>query len=163
MDEPGWFTFYTAAREIEQRLGGSQSEAQAKLRGACAHQKIRSMKAPYDEPGQLPFEFWTRIAPSEWHEREVEYDGPDACGCEIEVMINEADFRHWLKQEPTKQRQSPTTKRDIALQAINAIWPNDDLPVLNKEIEKQVGEWLKQQGRPEISSDTILRAAGRKK
>ena len=54
------------------------------------------MKAPYDDPGQLPFEFWTRVAPREWHDREVDYDGPDADGCKMEVMINEDEFRHWL-------------------------------------------------------------------
>jgi hypothetical protein len=106
MDEPGWLTFYTAAREIEQRFGGSQAEAQAKLRQACADQKIRSRKAPIEKQGRLPFEFWTRVAPREWREREVDYDGPDADGCAIEVMINESDFRHWLlgQQSPEDNR-----------------------------------------------------------
>src|SRR5215510_8617889 len=56
------------------------------------------MKAPYDD-SQLPFEFWTWIAPGEWRSREVDYGGPDRDGCRIEVMINEDDFRHWLKQQ----------------------------------------------------------------
>jgi hypothetical protein len=161
MHEPGWLTFYTAAREIEQRFGGSQAEAQAKLREACADQWIRSIKAPIEEQGRLPIEFWTRVAPSEWREREVDYDGPDADGCEIEAMINESDFRYWLdgRQGPAANR--PTHKRDLAQQAINALWPNG-IPksLLNKQIEKQVGNWLKEQGFPPISRDTILRAAG---
>ena len=157
MDEPGWLTFYTAALEIEQRFGGSQAEAQAKLRQACADQKIRSMKAPYDD-AQLPFEFWTWIAPSEWHSRQVDYDGLDRDSCKTEVMIHETDFRYWLG-EPPPQTSAPS-KRDLVKQVIDEIWPNG-IPanLLNKEIEKQVGDRLKPQI---ISRDTILRAAGRK-
>jgi hypothetical protein len=124
MNEPGWLTFYTGAREIEQRLGVNQPEAQAKLRRACVEQKIRSMKAPYELIHNLrevlPFEFWTRVAPSEWGEREVDYDGPDADGCAIKVMINETDLRDWLnKQQPEPAKKAvgkqPRIKRLLAL------------------------------------------------
>jgi hypothetical protein len=54
------------------------------------------MKAPIDDGNCLPFEFWTRVAPSEWRDREVDYDGPDAHGCKVVVMLNEADFWYWL-------------------------------------------------------------------
>jgi hypothetical protein len=112
MNEPGWITFYAGAREIGQRLGVNQAEAQAKLRRACADQQIRSMKAPYEDLGQLPFEFWTRVAPSEWGEREVDdYDGPDADGCPIEVMINETEFRDWLNKQPYKDKQSAPAQK----------------------------------------------------
>jgi hypothetical protein len=95
MMEPGWLSFYEAAHEVVQRFGVSRAEAEAQLRQGCADQKLRSMKAPIDG-NCLPFEFWTRVAPSEWRDREVDYDGPDADGCEVTVMINEADFRYWL-------------------------------------------------------------------
>jgi hypothetical protein len=94
--EPGWLSLYEAAHEIVQQFGVSRAEAEAQLRQGCADQKLRSMKAPIDDGNCLPFEFWTRVAPSEWREREVDYDGPDADGCEVAVMINEADFRYWL-------------------------------------------------------------------
>src|SRR5205823_8856692 len=96
MNEDDWLYFYTAAREVEQRLNVSRAVARKRLREACADQLIISMKAPCDEPaGQLPFEFWERIAPHDWREREVDYDGPDKDGCKTEVMIYEADFRSW--------------------------------------------------------------------
>jgi hypothetical protein len=112
MNETGWLTFYTGAREIEQQRGVNQAEAQAKLRLACAEQKIRSMKAPYEELNHnlrqvLPFEFWTRVAPRERREREVDYDGPDDDGCPIEVMINETEFLDWLnKQQPEPAKKA---------------------------------------------------------
>jgi len=155
--EPEWLTFNRAALEIQKQHGGSQADAQARLRHACADEKIRSMKAPYD-PNELPLEYWTRVAPNEWRDRQVDYDGPSADACDIEIMINGDDFRHWLG-EPTPICKSPS-KRDLAEQAINGIWPNGIPPdLLNKEIEKQVGERLKPRI---ISKDTILRAAGRK-
>ena len=169
MHEPGWLTFYTAAREIEKQFGGSQAEARRTLRQACADQKINSMKAPHEDAGQLPFEFWTRVAPGEWREREVDFDGPDADGCKIEVMIYEADFRYWLAQRGPADLKQPggggrsSRKRDLAKQAITACWPDgipDNFPSPN--IEKRVGDWLMQQGLPEVGRDTILRAAGRK-
>ena len=177
MNEPGWLTFYTAAREVEQRLGGSQADAQARLRRACADEKIRSMKAPYDDGLQLPIKLWKRVAFSEWRTREVDYDGPDADGCAIEVMLRDNDFRHWLDQQPqgTVLRAAPTSrkvhspKRDFVQQAINHLWSGRVPPLIpNNQIEKQVTDWIadhcKQEKlrKPDISGDTILRAAGRK-
>jgi hypothetical protein len=108
MDEPGWLTFYTAARQVEQRRAVSQAEAQGMLRQACRDEKMRSMKAPYEgERDQLPFELWTRLAPRDWRERDVDYDGPDADGCWTIVMINEADFLHWLDQEAAAIPEKP--------------------------------------------------------
>jgi hypothetical protein len=79
-DEPKWLTFYEAALEIEQRFRVSHAEGEASLRRACADQKLRSMKAPIDGGRRMPFEFWARIAPKEWREREVDYDGPTGAG-----------------------------------------------------------------------------------
>jgi hypothetical protein len=165
MDEEGWITFYTAAKELEQAFGISWAAAQKRLRQACAEQLITSMKAPYDEPaGELPFEYWTRVAPSEWREREVDCDGPDKEGCPTEVMIRDADYRHWLNGlSGTRSVPNRSPKQELVKRIIKDIWP-DNIPrgTLNKQIERQVGERLKQQGHPHISSDTILRAAGRK-
>jgi hypothetical protein len=162
MNEPGWLTFYTAARTIEQRLGGSQAEAQAKLRRACADEKIRSMKAPYEEPGQLPIEYWKRVAPGEWRKREVDYDGPDADGCAIEVMINETDFQHWLGKDAVGNKPKSRLPRDVAKQAISELYPKGTDTLTDRELVKQVGKWLEQHNTGDISRDTILRAADRK-
>jgi hypothetical protein len=108
MEEPGWLTFYTAAREVEQRRAVSQAEAQAMLRQACRDEKMRSMKAPHKgEQDQLPFGLWTRLAPRNWRERDVDYDGPNADGYWTIVMISEADFQHWLHQEATTNPEKP--------------------------------------------------------
>ena len=100
MDEPGWLSLDEAALEVERSFGISRAVARKRIRQACAEQLITSMKAPYDggyEDGhQLPFEFWSPVAPSEWRQREVDYDGPDKDGCETVVMLREADYRHWL-------------------------------------------------------------------
>ena len=180
MNEPGWLTFYTASRITKWWLGVNEAEARIMLRLACAEQKIQSMKAPCDELGNptryedrlqiLPIEFWTRVAPSDWREREVDYDGPDADGCHIEVMLNETEFLDWLiKQPPDKEPAKSTRKRDLVQQAINALW-QDGIPrdILNKQLEKQVAVWIadhckrRNLPKPDISRDTILRTAGRK-
>jgi hypothetical protein len=148
------------------------------LRQACRDEKIRSLKAPYEgqgeEQSQLPFEFWTRVAPREWREREVDYDGPDQHGCPIQVMLNEADFDYWKKHlqpsnhPPQLKRSAP--QRDFAHKAILAIWngtpPKD---ASNPEVIRQVTEWIANECKRlsmrqrNMSPDTILRAAGRKK
>jgi hypothetical protein len=173
LDELPWLSLYAAALEVEQRFGVSQAVARKKLRRACADEHIKSMKAPRDEPSmkarrdeptiRLPFEYWEPVAPSEWREREVDYDGPDADGCKIEVMIYEPDFRFWIKGDISKSNRRAPRKRDLVERALNAIWPDGNIPesILNKEIERKVGELLKREGR-DISRETILRAAGRK-
>ena len=180
MTEPGWITFYTAARHIHQRIGGSQAEAQMKLRRACGDGLIRTMKAPYEnEHTQLPFDIWTRVAPREWREREVDYDGPDADGCKMVAMIHEDDFRQWLTKQQADAPSLPRSlvhkranrsKRELAKLVIADLWPHG-IPelVTNPELCKQVQERLpgycKENNLPrrQISDDTILRAAGRKK
>lgn len=55
-------------------------------------------------------------------------------------------------------------KRDLARAAIDALWSPDGAPdtVAPKEICSRVAGWLKVNGHPSVSDDTILRAAGRK-
>ena len=113
MNEDDWLPFYSAAGEMEQRNGMSRAQARKQVRQACADQLITSMKAPCDDGHRLPFEFWKRIAPKEWREREVDYDEQDAEGCEIEVMIFEPDFRSWIEQQcaPQSDRDAVIAKR----------------------------------------------------
>jgi hypothetical protein len=161
MHEPGWLPFLTAALEVQQRFRLSQAEACRKLRQACGDQAITSMKAPCDG-GRLPLEFWVRVSPREWREREVDYDGPDAHGCEIEVMLKEKDFQSWLDQlsAPVSKSDRTPYRQRLAKQAIDDLQLPDNLP--NNEIEKRVGDWLKSRNHPPISRTTILRAAGRR-
>jgi hypothetical protein len=108
-------------------------------------------------------EFWSRVAPSEWGSREVDYDGPDADGCPIEVMLNKADFRHWLDKldVPAKPKPSRTSPRyNLARRAFDALGPLDNLP--NPDLIKCVGDWLKAERLPPPSRTTILRAFGRR-
>jgi hypothetical protein len=166
MNEEDWLTFYETANEIEQRSGVSRAVARKRLRQACADQLITTLKAPYDEQaGLMPIEFWSPIAPSEWRQREVDYDGPDKDGCPTVVMIREGDYRHWLNAASDVRRNKGSPKRDLARQAVEEIWPDAIIPkeVSNWQIERQVADRLKQQGRSDIGRDTILRAAGRKK
>jgi hypothetical protein len=125
MHEPGWLSFYSAALEIEQRFRLSQAEARKKLRKACADQQISSMKAPYEEPGQFPFEFWTRITPDEWRERQVDYDGPNADGCMTEVMIFEKDFQYWLSQQmPPEKKKQARGIVPLIIEHLQAMYPD---------------------------------------
>jgi len=167
MTEDDWVYFYTAAHEIEGRKGVSRTVARKQLRQACADELITTMRAPSDDGSLLPIEFWQRVSPQEWreHRPEPDYYRPDADGCETEIMIYEADFRSWL-DGPSKSRAQisrASRKRDLAKQAVEHIWSNGiPAEILNKQIVKQVADYLKRQGISDISSDTILRAAGKK-
>jgi hypothetical protein len=152
-EEYNWIMFDSAALYIQEQLGVSQAEAQAKLRRSCADEKIRSMRAPVDpnwepslgvirpiryvydplekpraEPEDKWFSTqsadWQRISAREWRDREVDYDADNG---KIDVMINEADFWHWFDQQPAnreaKTKSSSNRPRDVVKQAINALWP----------------------------------------
>jgi hypothetical protein len=123
MSEEDWISFYTAAREIAERLGMSQAVARKHLRQACADQLITTMKRPLD-PEPMPIEFWTRIDPREWSTRTVDYDPPDTDGSKTEVIIHEDDFRSWIEQRsaPQSNREAAITKR------LRAGVPGKDLP-----------------------------------
>lgn len=172
MLEPGWISFYGAAIEIVKRSGGSGADAQATLRRACADERIRSMLAPFETAGGgtaasiktisiEPPEHWTRIKPSEWEGQ------PDYAADGWMVMVNEDDFQHWLNGEPQQRKPRAVTlrrKRNAAAQAIAKLWP-DGIPedIADKKIGRKVIARLKEQGHGEVSLDTILRAAGRKR
>ena len=100
------------------------------------------------------------IKPSEWVHNQIDL----LLSWHMTLTVNKEDLEYWLKQqvsEPAEPRSSQ--KRDQAREAVKALWP-DGVPnnLLNKQIEKEIGDWLKAKGQLEISRDTILRAAGRK-
>jgi hypothetical protein len=67
---------------------------------------------------------------------------------------------------PVKRPTSSRPGRERALKALKEIYPNhipDQASEPNAILCKKVGEWLKTAGLPDVSNDTILRAAGRRK
>jgi hypothetical protein len=66
---------------------------------------------------------------------------------------------------PERQRRPRSQpERDRAKDALAALYPKgvpDQGTLSNVRLHKAVGDWCQQNGRPEISKDTILRAAGR--
>jgi hypothetical protein len=163
MYEPGWLSLYEAAQEIAQQSGVSWAEALARLRKGCADQRLQSMKAPLDDGNTLPFEFWTRVAPSDWRGHEVDYDGPDADGCKVVVMIYEADFRYWLASTvtPTAKPKRKSRPQTLVLRAIAELGLPDDTPT--PALWQAVCTWHADHGSPPPSRDTVLRATGRRK
>ena len=167
MTEREWLNFYFAANEIEQRLGVSGGMAMRMLRQACASGDVRSRRQPCNPATGIDEGPHEPVKPSDWTHRQLDLEC-DADGCGYFVDVDEDDFRYWLNSATKNNAQKVTnrgsSKRRLAEAAINKLW-SGGIPsnVLNKEIEKAVGEWLKQEGLAHISSDTILRAARRKK
>ncbi|MBH5401179.1 hypothetical protein HZZ13_25840 [Bradyrhizobium sp. CNPSo 4010] len=67
-------------------------------------------------------------------------------------------------QPKRKLRENP--KRTAAKKAIDALWPNGVPPaheLPNDLLDRQLNSWLKRQRGFEVSRDTALRAAGRRK
>ena len=166
MTERDWLNFYFAANEIEQRLGVSGGMAMRMLRQACASGDVRSRRQPCNPATGIDEGPHEPVKPSDWTRGEVDLEF-DADGCGYFVDVDEDDFRYWLNSATKNNAQKVTnrgsSKRRLAEAAINKLW-SGGIPsnVLNKEIEKAVGEWLKQQGLAQVSRDTILRAAGKK-
>lgn len=166
INEDDWIGFGEAVPITEKRFGCDEEEARCRLREACAEGSIYSAKAPYEEEGTeiffAPFDEWTEIPSGEWRKRKVDHDGPDGLGREALIMLSQIHFNDWLKPKSlTLVRKLP--KRSSAEDAIKHIWP-DGIPdgIVNGDIEKKVGAWLKERGLSDVSRDTILRAAGRK-
>ncbi len=180
MDEPGWISFSEAASTVAMHLCSDLEDASRRIRDACAQNRIYSMKAPFEKVGAsqisiLPIESWSKISFTDWRNRKVDFDGPDEDGCNTIIMLREIQFTNWLEESralqmgisfppPKPQRRAPTQrKRQAAKLAIEALWPlgiPDDIE--NPIIEKNVGDWLKNNGKSVPSRDTILRAADRK-
>jgi hypothetical protein len=144
-------------REDKDQLGLGLGTAQRTLRDLCASGDVRSVRWDAgDEEPQL-------IKPSEWLKDQVDFEASET----LDIRISDDDLRHW--QGPTEPAERTASKRNWAKQAIKALWPDGiPKPLGNPQIEKQVGDWLteycKKNGlaKPEISRDTILRAANRK-
>ena len=166
MKEDDWLDFHEAAREVERRFRMSPGAAQAKLRELCASGAVRSWKEPYSfvacQPqGEGPP---VHIEPSEWRQREIDVM-TDRDGCKYWVDVSKIDLEHSLNRavKSDVQKKRGSRKLDLAKRAIKHLWPDgvpDDL--LNKQIQKEVSAYLKQHGSPNISRETILRAAGKK-
>lgn len=174
-----WFFFYTARNLVEKRLGVSGGVAERMLREACASGDIRSKQLV---PKHDEWKYET-IKPNEWQKDQIDLEwqrrddvvtevtteqafepDPSDIPGPVGVYVDGDDFRYWLdKQKPAEPVARSPHKRDFARQAVDALWP-DGVPkeLLAKQIEGEVADWLKAKGLPEISRDTILRAAGRK-
>ena len=154
-------------RQIKRSLRMSPGGAQAKLRELCASGSVRSQKEPYSFVSRQPEGEGPPVViePSEWRQREIDLM-TDSDDCKYWVGVSKTDLEHWLNSATKSNTQRVTNrspKRRLAEQAINKLW-SGSVPsnVLNKEIQKAVGDWLKQRGLAQVSRETILRAAGRK-
>ena len=160
-----WLSFYIAANEIEQRHGVSGGVAMRMLRDACASGDVRSQRQPYNPATGIDEGPPEPVKPNDWRRDQVDLEC-DADGCKYFVDVDEDDFRYWLNGT-TKNNQKVTNrgspKRRLAEHAIKKLWPGG-IPsnLLNKQIEKEVADWLKQQGLAQVSRESILRAAGKK-
>lgn len=71
-----------------------------------------------------------------------------------------------VERRPLQPRRKAQTAREGARRAVLALFPNgnpDQVTVPNTNLCKCVGAKMKEMGLPNISDDTILRAAGRRK
>jgi hypothetical protein len=137
-DEPThgvWLSWRLAVEQVERSRGVSWGEAARSVDAAIAKGKLTC--------------------------RQALGDGPD---------VWEVDLRHWLANPYSKDRATP--KRNLADFAVKTLWHSaNNIPkhLTHKVIVKQMADWItvhckrNNQHRPEISSDTMLRAAGRKK
>jgi hypothetical protein len=172
-----WISFDFAAGHIERRLGFSKGVAQRTLRELCARGDIRSIRyrARMSRDGIEGEDEPEFVRPSEWKNNELDLTGEDRLNeTWVQIDVSEDDFEYWFAKQPKikidskpKSRKSP--RRDLAQDAIKSLWNGDPPKILpNPLIEKQVDTWItshcKQNNiqKPQISRDTILRAAGRK-
>lgn len=168
-----WLNFHYAVLEIKAKLGVSIGKAQSILRQLCGSGEVQSQKQPYtttvlDEfQGEGPPQ---KIEPCEWRDHEIDLM-TDNDGCRYIVDVCKSDFGYWLyQQKPAKPKTKATPKLDLAKLAIQALWPNG-IPkeLMHKQIEAPMADWItvhckrNNLPRPNISRDTLLRAAGRKK
>jgi hypothetical protein len=171
----GWWLFPWATEKIKDALNISMGAANVRLRQLCASGEVRSIR--YDdtdvvdaaEGSESEEEFeWKAselpeyIKPAEWRNEEIDLTRPG-----IVICVSEDDVKHWIKsQGPLKEedpKTAPSHKRDLASQAIAALWPKGvPASLLNKDIEKAVADYMKSNGLAVPSKETILRAAGRK-
>jgi hypothetical protein len=98
--------------------------------------------------------------PSYWHR--VELFRPDVTKVLIAARAHKA--LSVGKRPRVKRRSSPSRQR--AQRAIETLYPHgvpDQATEPNPKLFKRVGAMLKEQKLPDVSDDTILRAAGRRK
>jgi hypothetical protein len=95
----------------------------------------------------------------EWVERLPQYQD-----CDYEYVLEDEGVEplEVVNNEPGIRQP----KRELARRAITALFPNgvpDCAELPNKLLERQVCTWLEAHGYSEVKSDSILRAAGRRK
>jgi hypothetical protein len=184
--EEDWFNLYWIVDVIKSRLGISRGVAERTLRELCASGDVRSIKYQVTDPDieDEP----EIIKPSEWVKDQVDL----TVGDWVWVFVSGDDVEYWVNkpgQAPLKLKQTleewladvplragtvvpmvrTSRKQGLVRQAIKHLWP-DGIPeaLTNPQIEKQIGDWIinhckkNNLPKPEISRDTILRAAGRK-
>lgn len=165
------------------------SDGVIKVRGKLARHDIRSLKSTYvvcgnhlEIPtGLKPDDFdWLNSRPVKpwflrniqglhhgpWHLAYIELFGPDRekhLLSNIEPTVGPTAPQS-EKQPKRKRRENPKLK--VAKIANDALWPNGPPPtheLPNALLDRHVNTWLKENGLPEVSRDTVLRAAGRRK
>jgi hypothetical protein len=154
-EDETWIEFKWAAEIIRERLDLSPGAARQALRELCGGGHVRSILCAEEERA---------IDPGEWAKEALDLR------CQVDVSM--WDLAYSL-DDPVEGDNAETDgrsskKRELASQAIEALWPDGIPEIPNGEIEKQVGNWItsycKQNNtsRLEISRETILRAARRK-
>ena len=99
-----------------------------------------------------------------WHLAHIELFGPDITAKLLSGVEPTASPSAAKSDKQPKQRESP--QLTAAKIAVNKLWPKDVPPqhvLRNDLLVSEVNKWLKQNGQREVSRDTILRAAGRRK
>jgi hypothetical protein len=104
----------------------------------------------------------TAVVPGHWDVREIELWRTDLTNalCPAGAQSQSA---HAASETGATGRNQPTRER--ALRALNALYRDrlpDQATVPNAILCGRVGEWLRQNGLPDVSDDTILRAADRR-
>ena len=190
---PHWEDLLDAAKRIAAGTGISLDAAKIALCQAISDQeiKIRAQILGRVLPARLNVEIPTRLRPSDidweqsrpfkpWRSPRLSYDNPTFLDIELVEVLRDDVSNVFCNAEEDNEKAPPTdlpraARRrrskskpglERARRAILAIYSNEvpsqvDEP--NAYLVRRVGEWLKQNRLREVSDDTILRAAGRRK
>jgi hypothetical protein len=181
-----WVHFHDAAEAVATELKLSVGVAERRLREQCASGDVRSIRyEAIEDDGEIMqlIDNPLPIKSREWAQDQLDItpDTADDQAVTEYVDVSKGDVEHWIEGAQNPKMASVTAeasttapkrasrKREFATLGINELWC-DGVPASlpNTEIEKQFGLWLTEHckqhklPKPEISRDTILRAAGRK-
>jgi hypothetical protein len=102
------------------------------------------------------------VVPGHWDVQEIDLWRTDVTNV-LCIAGAQSQSAHAASETGATSRNQPTRER--AQRALNALYPDrlpDQATVPNAILCGRVGEWLKENGLPDVSDDTILRAAGRR-